>query len=43
VLKQAHWEVKTAIVMQLTDVNATEARRRLKVAKGFVRQAIRQT
>ncbi len=36
-----HWDVKTAIVMQLADVNADEARRRLKAAKGFVREAIK--
>lgn len=40
-LPRVNWEVKTAIVMQLAGVNAAEARRRLKEAKGFVREAIR--
>ncbi len=39
-LPRVHWEVKTAIVMQLAGVTADEARGRLKAAKGFVRSAL---
>ncbi len=39
-LPRVNWEVKTAIVMILSKVEAQEARRRLKKANGFVREAI---
>jgi N-acetylmuramic acid 6-phosphate etherase len=41
-LPRVNWEVKTAIVMQLASVDMREARRRLKRATGFVREAIRE-
>lgn len=40
-LPRVNWEVKTAIVMELAGVDAHEARQRLKVVRGFVREAIR--
>lgn len=39
-LPKVNWQVKTAIVMELAAVDASEARRRLKAAKGFVRKAL---
>jgi N-acetylmuramic acid 6-phosphate etherase len=39
-LVRVDWDVKTAIVMQLAHADAGEARRRLRAAKGFVREAI---
>lgn len=39
-LKRADGHVKTALVMELADVNREEALRRLKKAQGFVRKAI---
>ncbi len=40
ILEQCDGHVKTAIVMILADVDATEAQRRLNAADGFVRPAI---
>ncbi|MCA1554191.1 MAG: N-acetylmuramic acid 6-phosphate etherase, partial [Chloroflexi bacterium] len=40
-LLRVNWKVKTAIVMQLAQVSADQARRRLNAAHGFVREAIR--
>ena len=40
-LEATGYEVKPALVMLLTGVEATEARRRLDDAAGFVRQAVR--
>ena len=39
-LEQADWEVKTATVMGLAQVDASEARRRLTVQRGRVRAAV---
>jgi N-acetylmuramic acid 6-phosphate etherase len=39
-LEATGYEVKPALVMLLAKVNATEARRRLAAAQGFVRQAV---
>ena len=39
-LEQADWEVKTATVMGLAQVDASEARRRLTVRRGRVRAAV---
>ena len=39
-LVRVNWDVKTAIVMQLAQADAGEARLRLRAAKGFVREAI---
>lgn len=39
-LKQAQGHAKTAIVMILTNVSATEAQEKLKAAKGFVSQTL---
>ena len=39
-LPRIRWEVKTGIVMELAGVSAPDARRRLKAAKGYVREAI---
>ena len=39
-LEQAGWEVKTAAVMELAQVDATEARTRLAVHRGRVRAAV---
>ncbi|MCA1554263.1 MAG: N-acetylmuramic acid 6-phosphate etherase [Chloroflexi bacterium] len=41
-LVRMNWEVKTAIVVQLAEVDANEARRRLKAANGFVRETLRR-
>jgi N-acetylmuramic acid 6-phosphate etherase len=40
ILKQSKGHVKTAIVMIKANVSAVEAKKRLKKANGFVRQAI---
>jgi N-acetylmuramic acid 6-phosphate etherase len=39
-LPRIRWEVKTGIVMELAGLSAAQARRRLKAAKGYVREAI---
>lgn len=39
-LQKSRWHVKTALIMVLVNVTANEARRRLKAADGFVRQAL---
>jgi N-acetylmuramic acid 6-phosphate etherase len=39
-LDQADWQVKTAVVMGLIDVDAPEARHRLTASNGHVRQAL---
>ena len=39
-LPRIRWEVKTGIVMELAGVSAADARRRLKAANGYVRQAV---
>lgn len=40
VLQQSEYEVKTAILMQLTDVSYADARKRLDETSGFLRKAI---
>jgi N-acetylmuramic acid 6-phosphate etherase len=40
-LPRIRWEVKTGIVMELAGLSAAQARRRLKAAKGYVREAIK--
>jgi N-acetylmuramic acid 6-phosphate etherase len=42
-LEKSGWEVKTALVMALTGIDAEEARRRLRVANGHVRHAVEWT
>ena len=39
-LPRIRWEVKTGIVMELAGLSAAQARRRLKAAKGYVREAV---
>ena len=39
-LPRIRWEVKTGIVMELSGLSAAQARRQLKAAKGYVREAI---
>ncbi|MEW5719269.1 MAG: N-acetylmuramic acid 6-phosphate etherase [Chloroflexota bacterium] len=42
-LVQCNGEVKTALVVALADVSPEDARRRLRAAKGFVREALQTT
>lgn len=42
VLERANWQVKTAVVMELADVDANAANARLQASRGRVREAVAQ-